>query len=154
VEVKDSHLFVLHSLTKSFSVPGIRFGFGFGDPELIEKIETARSPWSVNSFAESYAMEALQHVDELAASREAIGIERDRLAAGITELGLSCCPSVVNYLLVRCNSPATPLYDRLAARDILVRDCTSFGLPDCIRVAVRTRDENRFLIEALSACLR
>jgi threonine-phosphate decarboxylase len=42
----------------------------------------------------------------------------------------------------------------LAHRDILVRDCASFGLPDCIRVAVRTRDENQRLLEALSECTR
>jgi threonine-phosphate decarboxylase len=152
-DVKDPHLFVLHSLTKTFSVPGIRFGFGFGEPELVEKIETARSPWSVNSFAESFAMEALCHLGELEASRHAIGIERDWLAARFSELGQSCSPSSVNYLLVRCTVPAAVLCDRLANRDILVRDCTSFGLADCIRVAVRRREENRCLVEALSACL-
>jgi threonine-phosphate decarboxylase len=153
VDVKDPHLFVLHSLTKSFSVPGIRFGFGFGDPGLIEKIETARSPWSVNSFAESYALEAFRHMDQLAESRTAIGRERDWLASRLTELGLHCYPSAVNYLLVGCNRPATPLFDSLARTGILVRDCTSFGLPDCIRIAVRTRDENRLLVGALTACL-
>jgi threonine-phosphate decarboxylase len=153
-DIRHPHLFVLHSLTKSFSVPGIRFGFGFGEPDLIEKIETARSPWCVNSFAESYAMEALCHLDELEASRNAIGIERDWLAARLTELGLYCFPSDANYILIRCNGPATPLCDSLALRDILVRDCTSFGLPDCIRIAVRMREENQFLVEALTACLR
>jgi len=44
VDVYDSELFVLRSLTKSFSVPGIRFGYGFGDPDLIEKIEITRPP--------------------------------------------------------------------------------------------------------------
>ena len=60
-DIRDPSLFVLRSLTKSFSVPGIRFGYGFGDPALIEKIEIARPPWSVNAYAEAYAMEALLH---------------------------------------------------------------------------------------------
>ena len=151
---RDPHLFVLHSLTKSFSVPGIRFGFGFGDPSLIRKIETARSPWSVNAFAESYAMEALCHLDELEASRKAIAAERAWLISRLEELSLTCYPSAVNYLLVRCSRPATPLSEALLLGGILVRDCTSFGLPDCIRVAVRTRDENLLLLGALAACLR
>jgi threonine-phosphate decarboxylase len=61
VDVRDPALFVLRSLTKSFSVPGIRFGYGFGDPAIIEKIEITRPPWSVNAFAEAYALLAFQH---------------------------------------------------------------------------------------------
>ena len=151
-DVCDPALFVLHSLTKSFSVPGIRFGYGFGDPSLIEKIEITRPPWSVNAFAESYAMQAFQHRDELARSRTGIAIERDFLTEGIFALGLRCCPSSANFILVQCSRDVTSLCRCLAQRDILVRNCTSFGLPTCIRVAVRTRNENRVLLEALSVC--
>jgi len=153
VDICDPGLFVLHSLTKSFSVPGIRFGYGFGDPDLIEKIEIARPPWSVNAFAESYALQALRHWDELAGSREALATERDFLASAIGNLGMRPGPSAANYLLVECDRYVTSLCRCLARRNILVRDCTSFGLPTCIRVAVRTRDENRILLEALAACM-
>jgi len=154
VDVHDSELFVLRSLTKSFSVPGIRFGYGFGDPDLIEKIEITRPPWSVNAFAEAYALLAFQHWDELAKSREDIAVERAILVRGINALGLNCCPSSANYILVECDYNVAPLCSCLIHREILVRDCTSFGLPTCIRVAVRTRDENRIFLEALSACIR
>ncbi|MFA5347747.1 MAG: histidinol-phosphate transaminase [Methanoregula sp.] len=153
-DVCDSALFVLHSLTKSFSVPGIRFGYGFGDPDLIEKIEVTRPPWSVNAFAEAYAIQAFRHRDELARSRAMIAIERDFLTAGMGSLGLRSRPSSANFLLVECGRDVASLCSCLAERDILVRDCTSFGLPTCIRVAVRTRNENQVLLEALSACMR
>jgi threonine-phosphate decarboxylase len=153
-DVRDPGLFVLRSLTKCFSVPGIRFGYGFGDPALVEKIETARSPWTVNAYAEAYAMEALLHMDELAASRAAIGRERDLLTGQMEALGLHCTPAQANYILADCGRNVADLCDRLAGAGILVRDCTSFGLPTSIRVAVMTRDENRQLIEALAACMR
>jgi threonine-phosphate decarboxylase len=152
--VRDPGLFVLHSLTKTFSVPGLRIGFGFGDPDLVEKIETARCPWSVNAYAESFAMEALLHLDELAVSRAAIAKERDRLVLAISGLGLTCQPSSVNYILIECGREATTLCEELARKNILVRDCTSFGLPTSIRIAVRTRDENSQLLEALGSCVR
>ena len=152
-DVCDPGLFVLRSLTKSFSVPGIRFGYGFGDADLIEQIETARSPWTVNAFAESYAMEALLHIDELDASRVAIDRERAWLVAQITPLGLTCSPSSVNYLLVNCRKNVASLCERLAQNGVLVRDCTSFGLPECIRIAVRTHEENARLIEVMAACV-
>ena len=150
---RDPALFVLRSLTKSFSVPGIRFGYGFGDPDLIERIETTRPPWSVNAYAEAYALEAFSHMDELEASRKYIEKERGHLSQELKDLGLWCHPSSVNYLLVDCPCPAADICSDLEAQDILVRDCTSFGLPSSIRVAVRTRDENMRLVEALSACL-
>ena len=153
-DVRHPCLFVLRSLTKSFAVPGIRFGYGFGDPDLVEKIETARSPWSVNAFAESYALEALTHMDELEGSRLAIGRERHWLSSEISELGLNCHPSSVNFILVECGRDASSLCDDLCRKHILVRDCTSFGLPTSIRIAVRTREENIQLIEALAACVR
>ncbi len=153
-DIRDPNLFVLRSLTKSFAVPGIRFGYGFGDPDLVEKIETARSPWSVNAFAESYALEALRHMGELEESRSAIVRERQWLSSEISALGLYCHPSSVNYLLVECGRKASVLCDDLSRRNILVRDCASFGLPTAIRIAVRTREENVRLIEALAACVR
>jgi len=152
-DVSDPHLFVLHSLTKSFSVPGIRFGYGFGDPELIEKIEITRPPWSVNAYAEAYALEAFRHMDELAASRTAISRERKWLSDEIDALGLHCNPSSANFLLIECGWDVAVFCTALAHHDVLVRNCMSFGLPTCIRVAVRRRDENRVLIEALSACM-
>jgi threonine-phosphate decarboxylase len=152
-DVSDPHTFVLQSLTKSFAVPGLRFGYGFGDPDLIEKIETVRPPWSVNSYAEAFALHAFTHLEELATSRRLIAGEREWLAGQISALGLNPQASSVNYILIDCGFEVHPLCEKLAIRDILVRDCTSFGLPHCIRVAVRTHKENRILVEALTGCL-
>lgn len=149
----SSDLFVLRSLTKAFSVPGIRFGFGFGDPELIDEIEMTRPPWSVNRYAEVYTMEAIRHLPDLFESRRLIAIERDFLMDCIRSLGYTPLPSSTNYILVMTGGDAADLSSRLLRKGVLVRDCTSFGLPDSIRIAVRTREENRVLIEALSACV-
>jgi threonine-phosphate decarboxylase len=153
-DVRSPGLFVMHSLTKSFAVPGIRFGFGFGDPGLVELIETARPPWSVNAYAEAYAMEALLHLDELEASRARIEDERRHLVAGLTKLGLRCTPSAANYVVADYGNSVAQLCVCLARTGILVRDCASFGIPTSIRVAVRTREENDILLEALAACVQ
>jgi threonine-phosphate decarboxylase len=154
VDVQDPRLFVLHSLTKSFAVPGLRIGFGFGNRDLVEKIETARPPWCVNAYAEAFAMEALLHISELSDSRRAIGKERNRLVSAIYGLGLTCNPSSTNFLLVECSSDVSSLCSALSRKNILVRNCASFGLPTCIRIAVRTPEENSQLLEALQSCVR
>lgn len=149
---RDPDLFVLRSLTKAFSVPGIRFGFGFGDPGLIDAIERTRPPWTVNRFAEIYAAHAIRQLPELAESRRRIAAEREYLMDSLRVIGFNPHPSSVNYILIDAGVPATELSKRLMQRGVLVRDCTSFGMPESIRVAVRRHEENRVLIEALSAC--
>jgi threonine-phosphate decarboxylase len=154
IDVRNRDLFVLRSLTKSFAVPGIRFGYAFGDPDLVDKMEIARPPWSVNAYAEAFALEAFRYMDMLKSSREFIKKEREWLGSGIEASGLHCYPSSANYLLVECGQDVAPLCAQLECAGILVRNCTSFGLPTCIRVAVRSHEENDALVEALLACVR
>ncbi|MDD1664222.1 MAG: histidinol-phosphate aminotransferase family protein, partial [Methanomicrobiales archaeon] len=153
VTMRDPALFILRSLTKAFAVPGLRFGYGFGDPDLIARMEVLRPPWSVNTFAEEFAILAFRHYHLLEESRRKIRVEREWLEKELRDLDIPALPSSANFLLVNLEEPASELAARLLVRGILVRDCTSFGLPDSIRIAVRRREENEQLIEALAACL-
>lgn len=152
--IRHPLLFVLRSLTKSYAVPGIRFGFGLGDPELIEQMEMRRLPWTVNAVAEKIAIAAfLQHSD-LSLSRKRIIEERARLCSALADLPVTIVPSRTNFLLLHLDHDAGPLCDALLKKGILVRDCHSFGLPRSIRIAVRCRQENLCLVEALRECMR
>lgn len=153
VHDKDPALFLIRSLTKAFAVPGLRFGYGFGDPDLIERMEVQRPPWSVNTFAEEFAILAFRNYHLLGESRRRIGVERGWLEGKLRDLGLAFLPSAANFILLSLEEQASSLAARLLAKGILVRDCASFGIPDSIRIAVRRRDENKQLIEALTACL-
>jgi threonine-phosphate decarboxylase len=86
--IRNTHLFVLRSLTKSFSMAGVRFGYGIGDPDLIEKMEVMRPPWSVNAFAHSMALQAFDKYPTLEMSRQFISRERKRITSRCRELGL------------------------------------------------------------------
>ena len=153
MDVADDRVFVLRSMTKAFSVPGLRLGFGFGDPELIDRCERCRTPWSVNAFAEAFALAALREYPMLERSRQRIRAERERLVADLVALGFEPLPAAANFVCLHSPVPVDKLVAGLAARRIRVRDCASFSLPGTIRVAVRTRDENRRLLEGVEACL-
>lgn len=153
-DISHPSLFVIRSLTKSYAVPGIRFGFGLGDPTIIEQMELRRLPWSVNAIAEKIAIEAFTQHGDLSYSRKRIREERERLCDALTGLPVEVVPSRTNFLLLNLDRDAGSLCDALLQKGILVRDCHSFGLPRSIRVAVRRREENMRLVEALSECLR
>lgn len=148
------NLFVLRSLTKSFAVPGIRFGYGIGHHALISRLEAFRPPWNVSTVAVKVALEAFAHYDELATSAKKIAKERYWLCFALRDLPVEIEPSRANFLLIHTGQDVGDLCTRLLRKGILVRDCHSFGLPQSIRVAVRTREENVLLVEALSACMR
>lgn len=152
-DVRDPALFVCRSLTKCFAIPGIRFGYAFGDPDLIARIETIRPPWSVNTFAEQFAISAFRSYDLLRESRARIAAERQWLTDALRGFPVTVHPSSVNFLLLTFPGDVTGLCGALQSEGILVRDCHSFGLPDSIRIAVRTRDENRQLLEAMQRCM-
>ena len=125
----DPHLFVLQSLTKSFAVPGLRFGYGFGDPDLIEKIEISRPPWSVNAYAEAFALQAFSHLDESGEIADSDS-QGTGMAFRTGDRSWPASPSVIGKLSShRFRMCRVPLCEKLAECDILVRDCTSFGLP-------------------------
>jgi threonine-phosphate decarboxylase len=153
VHEQDAALFTLRSLTKAFAVPGLRFGYGFGDPDLVARMEVLRPPWSVNAFAEEFALLAFRNYDRLGESRQRIAEERAWLGERLRDLGLAPLPSSANFFLVPLGGPASAFAACLLKKGILVRDCSSFGLPDSIRIAVRRREENGRLIEAIEACL-
>jgi len=154
VDIRDPAVFICRSLTKCFSVPGIRFGYAFGDPDLIERIETIRPPWSVNSIAEQFAIRAFGVFDELEQSRSRINAEREWLVSALHDFPLKVHPSSTNFLLLTLPCDVTALCANLTKMGILVRDCHSFGLPDSIRIAIRTREENCQLLEAMGTCMR
>jgi threonine-phosphate decarboxylase len=152
-DVREQGLFVLRSLTKAFAVPGIRFGYAFGNPSLIEIMETLRPPWSVNAFAERYALAAFHNYGSLEESRKVISREREWLVSELSRFPFTILPSSANFLLLTYEKDVSDLCANLLLRDILVRDCHSFGLPKNIRIAVRSHEENQRLIEALEQCL-
>ena len=153
-DVSADNLFVLRSLTKSFAVPGLRFGFGFGCPELIEKMETVRTPWTVNSFAEAFAKAAFERYGELRLSAKKISRERERLFDGLEQRGIPYFASKTNYICLSVGRAADEVTRKMLKEGIAVRDCTSFGLPENIRISVETREKNKIVLEALDRCLR
>jgi L-threonine-O-3-phosphate decarboxylase len=150
-------LVVMRSLTKAFGVPGLRLGFAVTNDKLAEVLNRARIPWSVSSIAAAAAARLLKEADWLKESRKMVASELAWLTQALEELGLKAIKSRVNFILVNVKSSgmtSSELVQRMTEERILVRDCRSFGLgDDYIRVAVRSREENRRLVSALGKVL-
>ncbi len=145
---------VLRSMTKFFALPGLRIGYAIASPDTIRRLEAVRGPWSVNTPAQIAGVVSLRNTGYIRRTIQYIEAERDFLASGLADTGgLRPFPSAANYLLVKTSegNTATELREKLIRRHILIRDCSNFqGLDGgFFRVAVRKRDENVRLLEAL-----
>lgn len=151
----DSFFFVVRSMTKFFSLPGIRIGYGLGSRKLIERLASYQIPWSCNGLAQRLGIAALRDSGFAEESRRWLADERQSQEFHLREIPwLKVYPSATNFLLVRTGNGSEggtlSLYE-IAKQGIYVRELTEFpGLGSAyFRVAVRKREENDRLIEAL-----
>lgn len=147
-------LVVLRSLTKFYGIPGIRLGLGAAPTALVRHASALQVPWSVSALAQEAGVFCLGLPGWAQQTLDCVDQARAQLAEGLAAVsGVRPLPSRANYLLVELRSPAPGagvLYRALARQGLLVRHCGSFGLGErYLRVAVRTPEENRELLEAL-----
>ena len=153
------NLFVIRSVTKFYGMPGIRLGYGIAAPDLINKLENVRLPWSINGLAGVATLAAFKDTEFIENTKRTIAKERAQFAKNLSEIeGLHVYPSVTNFLLVKILNrkiTSTKLKELLAKERILIRDCCTFvGLDDSyFRVTVRSAKDNQKLTETIKQTL-
>jgi L-threonine-O-3-phosphate decarboxylase len=154
------NLFILRSFTKIFGLTGLRIGYGIASEEIINVLLCAKIPWNVNCLAQAAAVVALKDEEHLRVTRELIKNEKAFLSTELEKIkSFKVFPPDANFFFIdirKSGLTATELKNKLLRQGILIRDCTSFrGLdPYYIRVAVKTREENGRLIEALKRTVK
>ena len=143
---------LLRSMTKAHALAGARLGYLVGEPEVVAATRRLQPAWSVNAIAQAAGIAALDDADHVAAAREVISTAKAYLYGELKTLGVPAVPSAANFVLVRVGD-ARKVRDALLRRRIAVRDCTSFGLPEHIRVAVRSSEDCARLVAALREVL-
>ncbi len=144
----------IHSLTKTYAVPGLRIGYITAHRHMAEHIRRYVRPWSVSALAVEAGKFLLQH-DELVCSPDLA--EAQRLRQKLLEIGIEVRPTQTNFML--CCLPhhnAADLKDFLARNHgMLIRDASNFqGLtPRHFRVAAQTPEENNALVVAIRGFL-
>ncbi|MDE3193777.1 MAG: aminotransferase class I/II-fold pyridoxal phosphate-dependent enzyme [Chloroflexota bacterium] len=147
-EVIDGGRVVLvRSLTKRLATPGVRVGYVVASPEVVGPLRAARDPWTVGAHAVAAARAARWMLS--AEERATVARWRDRLARGLAARGLVPVESDANFVLAH-TVHASALVAELGRRRVALRDCSSFGLPDHVRVAVRPPQEQDVLFAAMS----
>jgi threonine-phosphate decarboxylase len=157
--VKLPNVIVLHSMTKRFSMPGLRLGYVTAHPDLIGRIRAVRMPWSVNALAIEAGLFLCAHPDTAPIDLPALLAETERLRMRLNALpGLTAEPTQTHFFLCRLEEGrAADLKQWLAdTHGLLIRDASNFEGLDagCFRIATQTPEENDLLVEAISQYLK
>jgi len=143
-------LLVLRSLTKLWSIPGVRAGYVLGRPELLTELRVHQSPWSVSStaIAAMTATATEQAEGETARRTATIAQHRAVLTQGLDELGIAYVAPSAPFVLAKVGIGA---HDRLRAAGYALRRADTFpGLDDTwLRIAVRRPETTRKLLATL-----
>jgi histidinol-phosphate/aromatic aminotransferase/cobyric acid decarboxylase-like protein len=150
-----SNLVILRSLTKFYSLPGLRLGYAIAHPDRLRRWQQWRDPWPVNVLAAAAAEAVVQDTEFQKQTWDWLLPTRDKLYRGLSSLpGLSPLEGAANFLLVRTARSSIELQEKLLKEHrLLIRDCLSFPeLGDrYFRIAVRTQPENERLLRGISS---
>jgi histidinol-phosphate aminotransferase len=144
---------LLRSLTKDYAVPGLRLAYALAPAEIARTVNSLRLPWAVNAIAEEVGCALLDEVVHIRRCRERLARDKRYLLETLIRLGADYVPSVVNYCLIQAgdyDGAAADCRCALLPHGVNVRDCTSFGLPEYIRVSVHSREATDRLARGLS----
>ena len=152
------NLVILRSLTKFYSLPGLRLGCAIAHPDILGRWQLRRDPWPVNALAAAAAAAAVRDTVFERQTWDWLPVARRELFEGLANLpGLQPFAGAANFLLVESSMSVSLIQKSLLERHrILIRDCLSFPeLGDrFFRVAVRSRAENLRLIAGLAEVIR
>ena len=152
VDAGAGNVVVLRSLTKAYGLAGLRLGYAVASEEIVRVLSSIRPPWSVNAAAQAAGVAALRDDAHFQRCRQQIFLGKAQLEAGLKDLGLCPMPSQAPFLLVPV-ADATTVRRRLLELRILVRDCSSFGLPGFIRLSPRGPEDNSICLAAITTSL-
>ena len=148
------NLLLLRTLSKAWSLAGLRFGYMMTSPEIAAEIHKVKLPYNVNIFTLAAAELIVEELRIEEPIRRLLG-ERERMQGELARRpGVETFPSHANFILIRTKFSARRVFDALYDAGVLVRDVSGYPMLDrCLRVSIGTSVENTRFLEALDRAL-
>jgi len=147
---KNERIMVSRSLSKSYALAGLRFGYLVAQPQLIDQFVKVKDSYNCDALAIAAAAAAIGDREWLATNRERIVHTRGRLTTALRDIGFIVPESQANFVwALHSRLAVRPMYEELKRRKILVRYMVYPGWSDGLRISVGADEEVAACIEAL-----
>jgi len=144
-----AEVMLVRSMTKDYAQTALRLGYALASEEVVSRLREYQPDWSVNGLAQKAGVSALADAGYLPGAREAVFSAKRFLSDELGALGLEVPRSEANFILVKVGD-AAKWRSQLLAKGMVVRDCTSFGMPEYIRVGIRPLADCQLLAAAMA----
>jgi histidinol-phosphate aminotransferase len=143
---------MLRTFSKIFGLGGMRVGWAYAPPGVVDALNRVRGVFNVNIAAQAAAVAALAEPGWVERSRAHNTEWRAWLAAALTKAGVKVWPSEGNFLLADFATPerAQAADAHLRARGVIVRGMAAYDLPHCLRITVGTEEECTLVAEHIA----
>ncbi|MBC8281758.1 MAG: histidinol-phosphate aminotransferase family protein [Chloroflexi bacterium] len=142
------NVMLVRSMTKDYAQTALRLGYAVASEDVVSRLREFQPEWSVNSLAQTAGVFALEDTGYLPKAREAVFAAKKYLSDKLKSDGFEVPHSEANFILVKVGDAAR-WRSLLMAKGMVVRDCTSFGLPEYIRIGIRPIADCRRLAKAV-----
>ena len=154
---KYDNLLVIHTLSKSRSLAGLRVGFAIGQRPLIEALERVKDSFNsypIDRLAEAGATAAIEDVEWFDSTRKKVIESRERVTGSLRQRGFDVLPSQANFVFVRHpDHDGAKLAAGIREQSVLVRHFAKPRISDFLRISIGTAEECDRLIEAIDAVI-
>ncbi len=155
---RHPNLLVVHTLSKSRSLAGLRVGYALGHPDLIEalaRVKDSFNSYPLDRFAQAGAVAAMQDQAHFEETRRKVIDSRDRLVAALDTLGFDTLPSSANFIFTRHKTyDGAELTAKLRERSIIVRHFKKPArIAPYLRITIGTNEQCDILVSALREIL-
>ena len=147
------NLIVARTFSKAYGLAGLRVGYIVAHPECVAVMERVRESFNVNLLGLAASEAALGDDAHLQWVIEKNASERDWLIEQFHGRGLKCGPSQTNFVLVDFQKDSADIEAQCVANAVVLRPMRGYGLPNCLRITIGNRDENRQLLKILDEVL-
>lgn len=145
------NVIILRTLSKGYSLAGLRLGFGIANPKLLSGLFKVKDSYNVDAVAILVGAAAMRDQKYKNTCAEKVKQSRTKLAKDLKQIGLKVRDSHGNFLLVTPpNNQAETIYQSLKQQNILVRYFNLPGLDNKLRITIGTDDQNQQLLQALN----
>jgi histidinol-phosphate aminotransferase len=147
---------MLRTFSKIFGLGGMRIGWCYAPPGVLDVLNRVRSPFNVSIAAQAAAIAALAEPGWVEKGRAHNAEYRPKLAAGLQAAGIKVWPSEGNFVLADFVTPerAKAADAHLRSRGVIARPVGGYGLPQCLRITVGTAEEVGIVIDTLAEFTR
>jgi len=149
------NVLILRSLSKGYSLAGLRFGYAIANPDLITGLIKLKDSYNVDVIAIAAATAAIKDQKYFKENVEKVKAERTRVTGHLRKLGFDVPDSQSNFVLAKCkNCKADQVYEKLVQRNIYIRYFACPGIEDKLRITIGTPEQNDKLLLALKEIVK